>query len=295
MYLSRRNRKRYEGGILKRGLTKLILIGAVGTVTFTTPALAVTIGQVADPAGSTCAENYDWAQPSVTSGTPYVAPGNGTITSWTTYGGAVGGKQVTMKMWRPLPAQPSFLLAVGHSGPFTVASGGVAGNTFPANVVVRKGDILGLHTGTPSTPCTFSSPGDSTLASVPENAGDGQVGGPFGPSPNARLNIRAEFTYDDQIGLSKLKRNKKTGAGRLTLELPNAGQLSAAGAGAKVSVVGGSGVSAGKTDLIIKAKGKSRARLDRTGLAKLRLMLRYQPSGGELRTQHINVKLRKNI
>src|SRR3954454_16758638 len=73
----------------------------LGMVLAAAPASAtVTIGQVGDAAGSSCDPNFDALEPVPPSGNPYVAPGVGTITSWSMRAFAPVGQQLTMKMFR---------------------------------------------------------------------------------------------------------------------------------------------------------------------------------------------------
>ena len=48
-------------------------------------------------------------QPTVTSGNGYVAPAQGTITSWSTVGpSSAGGGQMKLKVWRKVPDPATF-------------------------------------------------------------------------------------------------------------------------------------------------------------------------------------------
>ena len=253
---------------------------------------AVTIGQVGDPSASGCSSGYDWVQPTVTAGNSYVIPGNGTITSWTTYASGAPGQQETMKVWRPVAGQDGFYLAVGHTAPETLTPGGVAGNTFPASITVKRGDILGMYTNTGGK-CAFSLPGD-TYTAASGNTPDGQVGGPFDQGgSDYRLDITAEFVPSSAFGMTGVQRNKKKGTATLRFDLPNAGTLDASGAGAKVAA--SKSVPAGSANLVVKAKGRKRKQLNETGKAKLKLTVTYTPTGGTPNTTPIKVKLKKKI
>jgi hypothetical protein len=92
-----------------------------------------------------------------------------------------------------------------------------------------------------------------------------------------------------------VKRNKKKGTATLTLNLPNPGELSGVGGGAKVSGVAATSkaVQAGQATLVIRAKGKKKRKLNETGKVKVTPTITYTPTGGDPSTQTRKVKLRK--
>ncbi|MGA9634567.1 MAG: hypothetical protein WBQ41_04925 [Solirubrobacterales bacterium] len=271
------------------------------------PATAsVTIGQVGSPAA--CSPGFDWVQPTVTSGNSYVVPSTGgvvswTVKSWTTYGGAAGGP-MTMKIWRKV-ADPATYRAVGHAGPESVTPGGTAGNTFPANLAVKAGDLLGLHTPGPgNTDCTFTASGDR-YGFYTGDLADGASGVFFfNPPPvDMRLNIEALLVPTVPQGSPRpandftfgaITRNKKKGTAVLTVNVPNAGELSGSGNGAKVAsarAVISKAVGAGPARLLIKAKGRKKKKLKKKG--KVKVFVTYTPTGGDPSTQSVKVKLKK--
>jgi hypothetical protein len=260
---------------------------------------SVTIGQVADPVGSGCGDGYDWIQPTVTSGNAYVVPGpsTGRITSWTTFGGADMGDKLTMKLFRPVPGQADFYQAVGHAGPETVTPGGTAGNTFPADIPAKPGDVLGFHTVTQSSRCAFQAPADEYFT-FQGDVQDGQPDGPFLRETAYRLDIQATFVADNSFSVTGTRRNKKKGTATLSFNLPNPGDLSGSGKGAKVASAGAvtsKAVPAGAATLLVKAKGKKKRKLNDTGKVKLGLSVTYTPTGGDPKTQPLKVKLKKKI
>jgi hypothetical protein len=52
-------------------------------------------------------------------------------------------------------------------------------------------------------------------------------------------------------------------------------------------------VTPGAAELQIKAKGKKRRKLNRTGRVKLNLAISYRPTDGDTRTQSLKLKLIK--
>ena len=271
-------------------------VAALSLAASASPAGAsVKIGQIGNP--GSVGQDTDLFQATVTSGISYVVPGTGTITFWTTYGGASAGTQMTMKVFRKV-ADPARYQVVGHAGPRTVTPGGTDGNTFPASIPVKAGDVLGLHTVTTDAPSIFASPGDQFLFAS-GNLADGASGDfqtdPFGN----RVNVEAVFVPANTFTLGKTQRNRKRGTATLTLNLPNAGELTASGKGAGVAAAGAVASktvpNAGPAKLVVKAKGKKKAKLNETGKVKLNLAVTYTPTGGDPSTQSIKVKLKKKL
>jgi hypothetical protein len=97
---------------------------------------AVTLGQIGPPpmGSGACGNGLDLIQPTVSSGSPYVVPNTGgvtswTVTSWTTLGGG-GPAQRAYKVFSKI-AEPTTYEVVAHDGPRALTPGGTTGNTFP--------------------------------------------------------------------------------------------------------------------------------------------------------------------
>jgi hypothetical protein len=138
---------------------------------------------------------------------PYVVPsGYGTITSWSTQAFGPSGGALTLKIFRPTSTALTFA-AVAHDGPHTLTSPGL--NTFPVNIAVQPGDLIGLHiaAGAPTCNAVVGSDPAYTLAG---DLQDGQQGGPFSPLNNRLLNVKADVapTVTGQRATA-LKRCKK--------------------------------------------------------------------------------------
>ncbi len=256
---------------------------------------AVTIGKVADPVGSSCATGFDWVGQN-TPTTTYVVPSTGgvtswTLTSWSTFAGPTGGS-LAMKVFRPLPGDKQFQV-VGHAGPATVTPGGLAGNTFPANLAVKTGDVLGFHNYTNTLNCTAPEPGGTYLYLTGDLA-DGASGGPFAvyDAQPYDLDISATVSPVNDFSVGKTSRNRKKGTAKITFDVPNPGTLSGSGGGAKVSKA--KTVAAGKATLKVKARGLKSRTLDRNGKLKLKLQVIYTPTGGDPKAKKIKLKLLKS-
>jgi hypothetical protein len=260
---------------------------------------AVTLGQVGNPSASTCAANLDLFQVAVASGNPYFVPGAGTLTSWTMFGGtAPATQQFSMKVFRKV-AEPSRYQAVGHTATQTVTLGGTAGNTFPANIAVKAGDVIGLHNVTSGSQCAVGGVGSGfQFSTLPGDLADGSSDDFPGTASNFKVDVEANFVYDNSFTVQGTQRNKKKGTETITLNLPNPGELSATGNGAKVSSAtaqSSKSVGAGAATLVVKAQGKKRRKLNQTGKVKLSLTIAYTPTGGTTGTQSLKVKLKKKL
>ena len=97
----------------------------------------------------------------MTSGSSYVVPATGGITSWTvtswSHNASRGAEQtLTMKVFRKV-ADPATYVVVGHDGPRNLTESTV--NTFPTSIPVKPGDFLGLNAASPVlNACAFATP-----------------------------------------------------------------------------------------------------------------------------------------
>jgi hypothetical protein len=256
---------------------------------------SVTLGQVGPPMVGPC-EGFDVLQETVSVGNSYTVPGTGTITQWSTYGNSSPGPpQLKLKIFR-LIAPPATYQVVGHAGPQSVTGTGTAGNTFPANIRVQAGDLLGLN-GT--SWCILASDGGRQVQYMGDLA-DGSSA-PFTTPANRRLDMQATFVPDNDFGVARTTRDKKRGTATLVFDLPNPGQLAGRGKGAKVTVTSpktqGSvpAPGSGPSQLLVKATGKRRVKLNDSGKVKVGLVVTYTPTGGDPRTKALKVKLKKKL
>lgn len=289
---------------LARPMNVTACLAALSLAVSVSPASgSVTIGQL-DPAPNTelaaCsgapAPAFDWLQPRVTSGTSFVVPQmppatSLVVSSWSHNASAGPPQTLAMKVFRPV-AFPAVYMAVGHDGPQPLASGTL--NTFPANVPVKPGDVLGLNSYSPhNTACFRVVSGDSTLQRMGTLA-DGQSGD-FNTGSNQRLNISAVVAPANAFTLGDVRRNKKKGTAILTVDVPNPGELALSGTGVKGARARAAATvpAAGKVALLVKPKGKKKRKLNETGKVKVTLSITYTPTGGEPRTQAKKLKLKK--
>jgi hypothetical protein len=91
----------------------------------------------------------------------------------------------------------------------------------------------------------------------------------------------------NRFSFGKLKRNRKKGTAKLAVSLPGPGALSLSGKGVVRQEKAGSGT----MSLLVKAKGRNRRRLVRTGALKVKVTVTFTPSGGDPASQGRTVKL----
>jgi len=275
------------------GLAVLSLTGSASPA-----AASVTIGQLSpDPSTSMCSTgDVDFTKPTVTSGSSYVVPGTGTITSWSHNAKSGSGQEFTMKIFRKV-ADPATYMVVGHDGPRDLAGGTL--NGFPASIPVEPGDVLGFNRGSPTTTsCFFDAPSEPSLLFRIGNMADGDVEA-FAPSfAGVRLNISAVFEPSNTFTLGKVRRNRRKGTATLTATVPNAGELALSGKGVKRAGADGALAAkivpaAGKVKLLIRARGKKRRKLNETGKVTVKPKFTYTPTGGDPRTKSRKLTLRK--
>jgi hypothetical protein len=263
------------------GLAILITAGS------SSAAASVTVGQTQATA-ETCGSGIDWVQPTVTSGNSFVVPATGTITSWSTNSNTMGGA-LTLKIFRQLGGLN--YVVVGHDGPHSLSPSTL--NSFTGiSVPVKAGDVLGLNAGTGSPGCVFGVPGDAAYFRADVQSGE------FAPEPDVRLNITAVLNPSNTFTLGATTRNKKKGTATIAANVPNRGTLTASGKGVRrtgAAVISKVVTAPGKVKLRIRARGRKRRTLLRTGRVKLKVRITYTPTGGDPRIRSRKVTLKKRL
>jgi hypothetical protein len=279
----------------------LTSLAALALAACVPPASAsVTLGQLhpAPGMGLTCNQNsFDIAQRTVASGNPYVVPGQGAITSWSTNAGPSVGSLYTLKLFRKL-AEPNTYQVAGHDGPRTLTPSAL--NTFGASVPAQPGDLIGINDNDGSSvtnACLFPGLASDSHIIRMDSLADGGVGD-FGVDLNSRINISAVFEPSNSFGFGKLKRNKRKGTAILSVEVPNPGSLVLGGKGVKGASAAGAVISkivgaAGTVQLVIKAKGKQARKLKKKGKVGLKAKITYTPTGGDPATQTKKLKRKR--
>ena len=290
--------------LLRRFALGAALAALALTASASSATASVTIGQLAPDLGpgmppiTACGADRDSVIPEVASGNSYVFPGAGVITSWSHNAAAGDLQMLGLKVLRHLGGAE--FLVVAQNGPRALAAGSL--NTFPVNIPVLAGDILALNTGPPGAPataCEFDGP-NYELNDVAGPYAVGQVGifSTFGGGPFYAINISAVFEFSNTFTPGAITRNKKKGTATLTVDAPNPGELTGSGKGVKVAgaaVISKPVLAPGEVKLTIKAKGKKKATLKKTGKVTVKPNITYTPTGGDPSTQSVKVKLKKKL
>ena len=287
-----------------RLLKRLALTASLAALSLTasaSPATAsVTIGRL-DPAPSiSCAgSTLDLIEPTVKSGTGYVVPSIPSvsalmISSWSHNGAPAAGTltavgPLTLKVFRKV-ADPATYQVVGHDTRDLIPN---TLNTFQARLPVQPGDVIGTNTAQPATSaCTFSDPGETYMSTATaSNLADGQSAAFVPGSPNRSLNVSAVVSPSNLFTLGTVTRNKKKGTATVDVNVPNPGQLALSGNGVKSQQA--SPGAPGEIELLIRATGKKKKKLNRKGKVKINPTITYTPTGGDPSSQSIKVKLKR--
>jgi len=137
--------------------------------------------------------------------------------------------------------------------------------------------------------------GDETQDQCPTDAstqgpcggdGGGGGGGDAGGVPPEEGGPSNDFSF------GKVKKNKRKGTAKLTVNVPGGGELELAKT-KKVKADEESPEAAGKEKLSIKPKGKAKKKLNSKGKAKVKANVTYTPDGGTPNTEDKKIKLVK--
>jgi hypothetical protein len=192
---------------------------------------------------------------------------------------------MALKIFRPLGGNA--YMTVSHDGPHPLTASAV--NTFPVNLQVERGDVLGVDTsGTGNiVGCLFQFLGETYWGSFPEDPNDGEQA-TFFSANNYRVNVAAQFDPSHDFSFTGTTRNKKKGRATTTVSVPGPGDVA----------VGGKGLAAqsrhtdgGAVTLGVVPNRKTRNKLLAKGKARVTASFTYTPDGGSANTQPEKVKL----
>jgi hypothetical protein len=108
----------------------------------------------------------------------------------------------------------------------------------------------------------------------------------FGDGGAVTVSVRPP---SNDFSFGKVKRNRKRGTGKLTVNVPGPGALNLAPG--KVKPVVTRATSGGGVVLLLKPKGRTRAKLARNGRARVNVSVSYTPDNGDQKTKTTRVKL----
>jgi hypothetical protein len=220
------------------------------------------------------------------------SPVNGTVVRWRIRVGD-STRVTSLRIIRPLGG--GFFTGAGTSASVTPPIN--ATTSYEAQLPIRIGDYIGIDC------CEFPDPGAKFFVTgaairnewLPSLTDGGPGRAPSGSSLyEVALNadITSTFTVD------AITRNKKKGTATLTVTVAHAGELTGAGKGVRVAnaaVIGKTVSAPGSVQLLIKAKGRKKKKLNSTGKVKVKPKITYTPTGGEPVTKSVKVKLKKKL
>jgi hypothetical protein len=220
------------------------------------------------------------------------SPVNGTVVAWRITG-AVGGP---FKLRVLRPAGVLALTGAGTSAPQIPSGTGT--ETFTTSLPIQGGDLIALDDSDSNDQLGGASLPGGTIAAWLPPLQDGATGSPSITFPDKELGFNAEVRPSNAFRFVRVKRNRKKGTARLTVNVPNPGELVLSGKGVKRA--GASGAIAakrvpapGEVELLIKAKGKKKRKLNETGKVKVKPNVTYTPTGGDPSSQSRKLKLKK--
>lgn len=175
-----------------------ILVVVLASLSFCAGAEAdVTVGQVAPPNPEAYCNlgPTDTIQVAVAEGNSYVVPQAGVLTSWSTSAGPGAGQSLSLKVYRPVSG--TSYSVIGQDGPHALTPSVL--NTFPIDIAVQAGDVIGMNDGEAPLhhdACSFFTNEAGDLSSgLPGDAADGALLSfePVDTEPNVRVNISANL------------------------------------------------------------------------------------------------------
>jgi hypothetical protein len=216
------------------------------------------------------------------------SPVNGTVKSWS-FKAQAAGYSLGLRILRP--ASGNTFTAVGTSST-VMSTGGVQGPV-ATSLPIRAGDHIGLNAsagaiilcdcGSPNLALSWTSP--------PLADGDSREGSDVF---NREVLVQASVEPTNNVTFGAVKRNTRSGSAKVAINVPNPGTLKYGGS--RVSVAGPSSLVIGTAiQLTVKAKGKSKKKLDQKGKVKVALNVTFTPTGGTAATASTKVKLQKKL
>jgi len=231
-------------------------------------------------------------------GANVTSPVSGTIVRWRLSGASGGPFSLRVLT----PGGGTTFTGAGTSAPQTPSS--TATESFTTNLPISAGQQIGLDSD-PSASIGFkSSSGLGSRFGVwgpPRLAnGETQTFTPFASDEELGFNADVATKPSNAFSFGSLGRNKKKGTATLAVNVPGPGTLALSGNGVKAASAGAVAATtvsaAGVVELPIRATGKKKKQLNKSGKAKLAVSVTYTPSGdlpGDPNTQSMRVKLLK--
>jgi hypothetical protein len=107
--------------------------------------------------------------------------------------------------------------------------------------------------------------------------------------------VSAVVDLDNRLTVQEIKRNKKKGTARITLNIPNPGALFLAGKGAAFRGTRSRQVEPGPYSLVVGTLGFAREKLLTRGKVRVVAQISYAPTGGAGSFLPVKLTLRKRL
>jgi hypothetical protein len=277
-----------------------LLLTSCGLTVFAGQATAAstsTIGQLFVPNDNSCMGDFTALQSAVASGSSYTVATGGVITSWSFLTGSSAVPNLKLKVGRPLPNGSFRFIGEGTAGPQSPNTV----NTYPANIPVQVGDVIGIHTNSGSTavPCSaFPTTPDDRYVRYEGDPATNSAAPPSVQGQRSRFPVTATVTAPGAIRLGKPILNRARGTAIEPVFVPNPGRVTLKGKGVVRQRTARASVSravhaAGIVNLLVKAKGKRKRKLANTGRVKVRITITYTPIGGDPSAHTKKIRLRE--
>jgi len=213
-----------------------------------------------------------------------VSPVNGVVTNWSYRSGAPSGPPISLRVLHPTGAL-SFTGA--GTTPSVSVFGGIRG-LFPADLPIETGDYIALEAN-----------GAQVLADGVAGAVQGSWTGPpladgstrsATANPGVETMVQATIQPTNTVRFGAVQRRKGKGTATVTVAVPNAGSLSYAGAGTRVT--GPAAIAGpGRISVSVKATRRKLKRLKKKGNAHVQPQIVFTPAGGDPGTTVEKLKL----
>ncbi len=234
---------------------------------------------------------------------PRRSPTDGTIVSFGMKTGVLSGanETATFRVVRG-SGNTANVTGAGTGPTITVHQPGTY--SFPASLPIKAGDYIGIDTFSTRS-VSDDSPGICGTAGYFTYHPLLTDGGPFqtaDANSTCELLINAVVAPSNKFSFGKAKHNVKLGIVFLTIVVPGPGKLTLSGKGvAKVAgAQRGAAISkiaeaAGPVKLKVKPKGATKAKLNATGKATVKVRVTFAPTGGATTTAQHKVSLSKRL
>jgi hypothetical protein len=222
-------------------------------------------------------------------GANVTSPVNGTIVTWR-IASAVGGP-FRLRVLRPGEASGTYT-GVGTGAAQAPTS--TATHTFATSLPIQIGDLIGLDDSAASDQIGTATVTGSRYFAFIAPFPDGATKAPDGANQaNRESAFNADVQPTNAFVFGKAKLKKSNGSAKLTVNVPNAGTLVLSGKGLKKATANAAAV--GNVTLSVKAKGKAKKKLRKTGKAKVKPQVTFTPTGGNPATQAKKLALRQKL